>query len=85
MLQMRSRFNALVRTHPDSQNVEFWFARDLREPLGYEPAHHLRGVTKLITHAITASTCKTTQPSGFGRWNSPAEQKPRLNRAKKSP
>jgi DNA-damage-inducible protein D len=52
--------------------VEFWFARDLQEPLGYarwenfltaiqraiesckttgyEPGHHFRGVTKLITH-----------------------------------
>jgi DNA-damage-inducible protein D len=72
MLQMRNQFDELVRTHPDPTNVEFWFARDLQEPLGYarwenfltaiqraiescrttgyEPEHHFRGVTKLITH-----------------------------------
>jgi DNA-damage-inducible protein D len=72
MLQMSNQFDALVRVHPDSSNVEFWFARDLQEPLGYarwenfltaisraiesckttgyDPDHHFRGVTKLITH-----------------------------------
>ncbi len=72
MLQMSNQFDALVRAHPDAQDVEFWFARDLQEPLGYarwenfltainraiesckttgyDPEHHFRGVTKLITH-----------------------------------
>lgn len=61
-----------VKEHPDAPKIEFWFARDLQEPLGYtryenflttiqraiescrttgyEPEHHFRGVTKLITH-----------------------------------
>ena len=72
IIQMQSQFDALARSHPEATNVEFWFARDLQEPLGYarwenfltaiqraiesckttgyEPEHHFRGVTKLITH-----------------------------------
>lgn len=72
IFQMRSQFDALAQSHPEATNVEFWFARDLQEPLGYtrwenfltaikraiesckttgyEPDHHFRGVTKLITH-----------------------------------
>jgi len=69
---MQSQFDALARSHPEATNVDFWFARDLQEPLGYarwenfltaiqraiescqttgyDPGHHFRGVTKLITH-----------------------------------
>ena len=72
IVQMQSQFDALARSHPDATEVEFWFARDLQEPLGYarwenfltaiqravasckttgyEPGHHFRGITKLITH-----------------------------------
>jgi DNA-damage-inducible protein D len=72
IVQMQSQFDALAKSHPDAAGVEFWFARDLQEPLGYarwenfltaiqraiesckttgyEPEHHFRGVTKLITH-----------------------------------
>jgi DNA-damage-inducible protein D len=72
IVQMQNQFDALVRTHADAAGVEFWFARDLQEPLGYarwenfltaiqraiesckttgyDPEHHFRGVTKLITH-----------------------------------
>ncbi|HUS75346.1 MAG TPA: DNA damage-inducible protein D [Methanothrix sp.] len=32
--QMQSRFDSLAQILP-SENVEFWFARDLQEPLGY--------------------------------------------------
>lgn len=32
--QMKNRFDALVQKVPD-QEIEFWFARDLQEPLGY--------------------------------------------------
>jgi hypothetical protein len=32
--QMQSRFDLLAQTLP-GENVEFWFARDLQEPLGY--------------------------------------------------
>lgn len=69
--KMQGRFDSIAHTVPDS-DVEFWFARDLQEPLGYarwenfqtairraieacettgyNPEHHFRGVTKLITH-----------------------------------
>jgi DNA-damage-inducible protein D len=69
--QMQNRFDSIAQTVPES-DVEFWFARDLQEPLGYarwenfqtairraveacettgyNPEHHFRGVTKLITH-----------------------------------
>jgi len=72
IVQMQSQFDALAKSHPDAAEVEFWFARDLQEPLGYarwenfltaiqravesckttgyDPEHHFRGVTKLITH-----------------------------------
>ncbi len=71
-MQMQGRFDELAQTHPDESTIEFWFTRDLQEPLGYarwenfqtaiqraiescqttgyEPEHHCRGVTKLITH-----------------------------------
>ncbi len=35
ILQMSNQFDGLVRVHPDAPEVEFWFARDLQEPLGY--------------------------------------------------
>jgi len=72
LVRMQNQFDQLVQAHPDEANLEFWFARDLQEPLGYarwenfltaiqraiesckttgyEPKHHFRGVTKLITH-----------------------------------
>jgi DNA-damage-inducible protein D len=72
IIQMQGQFDELAQTHPEEPIVEFWFARDLQEPLGYarwenfqtaiqraiesckttgyEPEHHFRGVTKLITH-----------------------------------
>ena len=33
--KMQSQFDALAQQHPDEPKVEFWFARDLQEPLGY--------------------------------------------------
>lgn len=35
ILQMQSQFDALAQCHPEAAEVEFWFARDLQEPLGY--------------------------------------------------
>jgi DNA-damage-inducible protein D len=68
--QMQAGFDGLAQTHPDEPGLEFWFARDLQEPLGYtrwegfqgaisraissckstgyDPAHHFRGVTKMV-------------------------------------
>ena len=72
IIQMQGRFDELAQNHPEDPAVEFWFARDIQEPLGYarwenftmaiqraiascnttgyDPLHHFRGVTKLITH-----------------------------------
>jgi len=33
--RMQNNFDALVQTLPNGEGVEFWFARDLQEPLGY--------------------------------------------------
>ena len=33
--RMQSDFDSLAQTLSDDGNVEFWFARDLQEPLGY--------------------------------------------------
>ena len=33
--KMQSQFNSLAQQHPDEPKVEFWFTRDLQEPLGY--------------------------------------------------
>ncbi len=35
ILQMQSQFDSLAQTHPEATDLEFWFARDLQEPLGY--------------------------------------------------
>jgi DNA-damage-inducible protein D len=64
------KFDSLARIVPD-EGIEFWFARDLQEPLGYarwenfmtaiqraivscettgyNPEHHFRGVTKMVS------------------------------------
>ena len=35
IIQMQSQFDTLAQRHADAPEVEFWFARDLQEPLGY--------------------------------------------------
>ena len=55
ILQMRSQFDQLARTHPDEPQVEFWFARDLQEPLGYARWENFLTV---IQRAI--DSCRTT-------------------------
>jgi DNA-damage-inducible protein D len=32
---LQNQFNELAQQHPDEPKVEFWFARNLQEPLGY--------------------------------------------------
>ena len=71
IIRMQGQLDHLAQTHPEEANLEFWFARDLQETLGYvrwenfttaiqrpiesckttgyEPGHHFRGGTKLIT------------------------------------
>lgn len=54
-VQMRNQFDDLVRQHPDEPNIEFWFARDLQEPLGYA---RWENFLTAIQRAI--ESCKTT-------------------------
>lgn len=52
--QLQSRFDTLTNRIPD-QNVEFWFARDLMEPLGYARWENFLTV---VRRAI--ESCETT-------------------------
>ena len=55
ILQLQSRFDGLARRHPDAAEVEFWFARDLQEPLGYA---RWENFLTAIQRAI--ESCRTT-------------------------
>ena len=35
VIERQNQFDALAQKHPDAPTTEFWFARDLQEPLGY--------------------------------------------------
>jgi DNA-damage-inducible protein D len=35
IIKMQSQFDQLVQLHPEESGLEFWFACDLQEPLGY--------------------------------------------------
>ncbi len=53
--RMQSNFDALVQTLPNGEDVEFWFARDLQEPLGYA---RWENFITAIQRAI--ASCETT-------------------------
>lgn len=55
IVQMQSQFDALAQTHPEAADLEFWFARDLQEPLGYA---RWENFLTPIQRAI--ESCKTT-------------------------
>ena len=55
IVQMQSQFDALAQSHPAATEVEFWFARDLQEPLGYT---RWENFLTAIQRAI--ESCKTT-------------------------
>ena len=55
IIQMQSQFDALAQSHPEAPNVEFWFARDLQEPLGYA-----RWENFLTAIQRAVESCKTT-------------------------
>lgn len=55
IVQMQSQFDALANPHPDAAGVEFWFARDLQEPLGYA---RWENFLTAIQRAI--ESCRTT-------------------------
>lgn len=52
--RMQRQFDALAQTFPE-ENIEFWFARDLQEPLGYSKWERFIG---LLKRAIVS--CETT-------------------------
>lgn len=53
--RMQSQFDQLVQTHPEEIHLEFWFARDLQEPLGYA-----RWENFLTAIQRALESCKTT-------------------------
>lgn len=55
ILQLQSQFDALAQAHPEAADVEFWFARDLQEPLSYAPWENFLAA---IQRAI--ESCSTT-------------------------
>lgn len=55
ILQMQNQFDGLAKNHPDAAGVEFWFARDLQEPLGYA-----RWENFLTAIRRAVESCKTT-------------------------
>ena len=61
ILQMQSQFDSLAQTHPEATDLEFWFARDLQEPLGYA---RWENFLTAIQRAI--EFCKTT---GYEVWH----------------
>jgi DNA-damage-inducible protein D len=52
--KLQSQFDALAQTTPD-EGIEFWFARDIQEPLGY-----MRWENFLTTIQRAIESCKTT-------------------------
>ncbi len=52
--QLQNQFDGLVNNMPET-NIEFWFARDLQEPLGYA-----RGENFLTAIRRAIESCKTT-------------------------
>jgi DNA-damage-inducible protein D len=55
IIRMQGQFDQLAQTHPEESNLEFWFARDLQEPLGYA---RWENFLTAIQRAI--ESCKTT-------------------------
>jgi DNA-damage-inducible protein D len=53
--QLQSQFDQFIKHHPENPKVEFWFARDLQEPLGYA---RWENFTTAIKRAI--ESCTTT-------------------------
>jgi DNA-damage-inducible protein D len=55
IIRMQSQFDQQAQTHPEELHLEFWFARDLQEPLGYA---RWENFLTAIQRAI--ESCKTT-------------------------
>lgn len=55
IIKMQSQFDQLAQIHPEESGLEFWFARDLQEPLGYA---RWENFLTAIQRAI--ESCRTT-------------------------
>jgi DNA-damage-inducible protein D len=55
IITLQVQFDHLAQTHPEESTLEFWFARDLQEPLGYA---RWENFMTAIQRAI--ESCKTT-------------------------
>jgi DNA-damage-inducible protein D len=55
IIKMQSQFDQLVQLHPEESGLKFWFARDLKDPLGYA---RWENFLTAIQRAI--ESCKTT-------------------------
>lgn len=55
LISLQARLDELAQTVPEQDNIEFWFARDLQEPLGYA---RWENFLTAIQRAITS--CETT-------------------------
>lgn len=55
IITLQVQFDHLAQTHPEESTLEFWFARDLQEPLGYA---RWENFMTAIRRAI--ESCKTT-------------------------
>jgi len=57
IIQMQSQFDELAKLHPDEPSVEFWFARELQEPLGYARwENFLTAIQRAIESCITTGS-----------------------------
>lgn len=61
--QLKTRFDALAQSLP-AQDVEFWFARDLQEPLGYA---RWENFLTAIERAISSCRTKGFDPDNHFR------------------
>ena len=52
--QMQQRLDELAQTLPE-ENVEFWFARDLQEPLGYARRENFMTAIKRAVESCKSS------------------------------
>jgi len=55
VIERQNQFDALAQTHPDAATIEFWFARNLQEPVGYA-----RGENFLTAIRRAIESCKST-------------------------
>jgi len=56
--RMQSRFDDLAQTHPEEEILEFWFARDLQEPLGYARRENFLAAVRRAIESCKSTDCE---------------------------